>query len=256
MYIQFVGTGSGKTSLKRFHSSFIISNNKFNLLVDCGDAVSFALLSQNIQFDLIDGILFSHFHSDHYTGLPSFLTQSKMIKRENPLQLFTEINNINFLQEFIFNSYLFKERMGFHLIFNSFDNNNKFFVDENFSVISKQNSHLNKYKKYDSENKLSFSSSSFLFELNDKKIIYTGDIGDESDLFIFRNENPDFFISELTHISVEEIINNFEKLNSKKILLTHISEENEVFAENPEKFLPNKLKSKVTPVFDGNIFTI
>ncbi|MEO8398834.1 MAG: MBL fold metallo-hydrolase, partial [Ignavibacteriaceae bacterium] len=73
--IKFIGTGSGKTSLKRFHSSFLILNESYNLLVDTGDGISKALLLQNINYNSIDGILISHLHPDHYTGLPLLLVQ-------------------------------------------------------------------------------------------------------------------------------------------------------------------------------------
>ena len=66
--LKFIGTGSGKTSLNRFHSSFFIKTSNYNLLIDAGDGESKALLSQGIDFNTIDGILFTHLHPDHYTG--------------------------------------------------------------------------------------------------------------------------------------------------------------------------------------------
>lgn len=251
MFIRFVGTGSGKTSLNRFHSSFIISNNKFNLLVDCGDSTSRALLSQNISFQNIDAVLFSHLHADHFTGLPSFLTQLKMNKRVKPLILFAEKSNIKFLKEFIFNSYLFLERMNFELIFFEFEMNEKTKVAENFSFTARNNKHLEEYKKYDTENKLSFSSASFLFNINKKRIVYTGDVAGDSDLLIFENEKPEIIISEFTHISLTVILNCFEKLKPEKLILTHISEENEEFTENPNKLLSESLHDKIITAKDG-----
>lgn len=254
MFIRFIGTGSGKTSLQRFHSSFIISDNKFNLLVDCGDSTSRALLSQNISFSNIDAVLFSHFHADHFTGLPSFLTQLKMNKRVKPLILFAEKSNIKFLRDFIFNSYLFLERMDFELNFIEFEMNKKTKVAENFSFIARNNKHLEEYKKYDTKNKLSFSSASFLFNINEKLISYTGDIAEESDLYIFEKEKPEIIISEFTHISLQEILNCFQKLKPKKLILTHISEENEEIISNINKFLQNNFNNKIIASKDGSIF--
>lgn len=254
MYIRFIGTGSGKTSLQRFHSSFIISDNKFNLLVDCGDSTSRALLSQNISFNDIDAILFSHLHADHFTGLPSFITQLKMNNRTKSLTLFAEKNNLQFLKDLIFNSYLFTERMSFELKFIAFEMNEKILLYEKFSFIARNNKHIEEYKKYDSNKILSFSSASFLFNINEKNFVYTGDIAEDSDLYIFENEKPEIIISEFTHISLPEILRCFQKIQPKKLILTHISEENEEFSENPNNFLPNNFHNKVLAAKDGSIF--
>ena len=90
--IVFVGTSSGKTSLKRFHSSLLVKSHSFNLLIDCGDGTSKALLSQGISIDLIDGILFSHLHPDHSAGFPSLIVQMKQLKRVKKLKIFCHKN--------------------------------------------------------------------------------------------------------------------------------------------------------------------
>ncbi len=97
--IKFIGTGSGKISLNRFHSSFLISTEKFNLLVDAGDGISKALLIQKIDFNSIDGILISHLHADHFSGLPSLIAQMKMNNREKDLSIFANENLINFIKD-------------------------------------------------------------------------------------------------------------------------------------------------------------
>ena len=69
MVITFIGTGSGEASLKREHSSILISSEKFNLLIDTGDGISKAILKAGIDFNSINGIIFTHLHPDHYSGL-------------------------------------------------------------------------------------------------------------------------------------------------------------------------------------------
>ena len=88
--IVFIGTSSAKTSLKRFHSSLLVKSHSFNLLIDCGDGISRALLSQDISLDLIDGILFSHLHPDHSAGFASLIVQMKQLKRKKNLKIFYE----------------------------------------------------------------------------------------------------------------------------------------------------------------------
>ena len=106
MKIKFLGTGSGKTSLNRYHSSLLISSSKYNLLVDCGDGISKAILAQNIDFNSINSVLISHFHSDHFSGLPSLITQMKLSSRKNELKIFVHSSEKDFLEDFIFHSYI------------------------------------------------------------------------------------------------------------------------------------------------------
>lgn len=91
------------------------------------------------------------------------------------------------------------------------------------SFISKQNTHLDDYKKYDPS--LSYVCGSFLFKAGDKNIYYSGDIGSSVDLFLFKDERIDIFIAEAAHIDLESILQAAEKLNPDKIYLTHLEED-------------------------------
>ena len=250
MKIKFLGTGSAKTSLIRFHSSLLISSSKQNLLVDCGDGISKAILKQNINFNSIDSILISHFHADHFSGLPSLLTQMKLLSRKNDLTIFVHSSEKDFLEDFIFHSYLFKERMTFKLNIVWFDEEKEVLLSDDFKFISKLNSHLDKYKKYDQQNKLGFTSLSFLFWDYENSAIYSGDIGSENDLYIF-NQKVDWFITETTHIKSENIINLLDKLDPEKIILTHIGDDFEKPLTNFYQSLPEHLKSRIITAFDG-----
>ncbi len=251
MKIKFLGTGSAITSLHRFHSSFLITSSDYKLLVDCGDGIAHALLQQAIGFNEIDAILISHFHPDHYTGLPSLITQMKSGRRKKPLSLFIHSSEKFFLEEFIFHSYLFKERMEFDFNIIPFKEGDEIIINNHFRFVSKINSHLEKYKLFDDKNKLSFISLSFLFKDEENSCIYTGDIGKENDLFLF-NQKADWFISETTHIASDNLIAVLKNLNSEKIILTHIDEKTE---EAVKFFLENKLhpadKERFLIAFDG-----
>jgi len=250
MKIKFLGTGSGKTSLNRFHSSFLITSIKHNLLVDCGDGISKAMLNQNVDFNSIDFILISHFHADHFSGLPSLLTQMKLLSRKKDLIIFVHSSEKDFLEDFIFHSYLFRERITFNLKIISIDEENEITVSENFYFISKLNSHLDKYKQYDSNNRLGFVSMSFYFKDDANSLIYSGDIGSENDLYLF-NQKVDWFITEITHIKKENIFTLLEKSDPTEIILTHIGDDFEILLSEFHQSLPNHLKFRVILAFDG-----
>ncbi|HMN24635.1 MAG TPA: MBL fold metallo-hydrolase [Ignavibacteriaceae bacterium] len=257
MNIKFLGTGSGVTLLHRFHSSFLITSSNYNLLVDCGDGISKAILSQNIEYNSIDSILISHFHADHYSGLPSLITQMKIDKRKKDISIFVHSSEKDFLEDFILHSYLFKERMTFDLRIVPFNEENEIIINNKFRFVSKINSHLNKYKKHNKENKLGCVSLSFLFKDDENSCIYTGDVadvadlGEELDLFLF-NQKVDWFISEVTHISLNSLITVLQNLDPRKIILTHIDDATE---EVVKVFLKSILRSvereRFITAFDG-----
>lgn len=227
MKIHFIGTGSGKTSLTRNHSSILISFLKHNLLIDAGEGISKALLSQNINYNSIDSILFTHFHADHFTGIASLITQMKLTNRKNQLVVYTHEKLIEPLMNFLNTCYLFKEKLSFDFTIKGFEENEKIIINEEINFTAKQNSHIKKTEILKSYNQINFISCSFYFEARKKKIIYTSDIGSKADLFLFKEKNADDFITETSHISLEEIYNFYKTENLKRLFLTHIDDENE-----------------------------
>jgi ribonuclease BN (tRNA processing enzyme) len=249
--IKFLGTGSGVASLNRFHSSLLITSKNYNLLIDCGDAISRAILNQNINYNIIDAILISHLHADHYAGLPSLITQMKLGGRKKELSVFVHSSNKNFLEDFIFHSYVFKGRMNFKLTVIPFEDEKKINLTNDFNFISKLNSHLKKYQTSELKNKISFSSLSFLIKDDENSCIYTGDVGSENDLYLF-NEKVNWFISEITHINPNSLINVLKDLDPDKIILTHIDDERlQIVNVSLEEIPRPDEKSRFLIAFDG-----
>jgi ribonuclease BN (tRNA processing enzyme) len=247
--IKFIGTGSGKTSLKRFHSSFLISSENYNLLVDAGDGISRALLSYQIDFSHIDGILLTHLHPDHYSGLASLIVQMKLTGRDKNLQIFVHKKLEKVVKDFLYRSYIFRKKMNFKIKAKTFNHDEIFKIKDSFNFTAKQNTHLEKYKKYAGKGKLNFISSSILFEISGKKIFYTGDVGKKEDLYLFKDDKMDIIISEVTHLNIKDLNEAYQILNPKKLYLTHISD------DDSESFEANFAKeSNIIPVVDG--FTI
>lgn len=226
MKIHFIGTGSAKSSLQYYHTSLLISSQKYNLLIDTGDGISRALLQSNIGFNSIDGILLTHLHPDHFSGLASLLVQMKLCKRQNPLTIFTHAELKKPVEEFIYRSYLFYERMDFNIIYKTFVQNDKINIAEGFAFISRKNTHLDQYEQYDPEHKLSFYSGSFLFICEGVNIFFTGDVGSEMDLHLLNDHIVDILISEVTHLNFQSLIEYKFNHRSTKIILVHLDETN------------------------------
>lgn len=219
-YLFFTGTSSGKTSLNRFHSSFIIYSGSGLHLFDCGDGISKALLFHKIDVTLIDSIILSHFHADHICGLPSLLTQMKMHGRRKKLTIYTYEKETENLRRFITQTYLFINRLPYEVIIYGFSQDEDFHTEQGIRILSRPTSHLQKYRNEDAAGSLSFYCSSFLIDVNGKRIHFTGDIASADDLSIFSDMNPDIVISEFAHISREEM-EDFVNQFRGNVILTH-----------------------------------
>ena len=71
MQLQFVGCGDAFGSGGRSNTCFHVTGASVNFLIDCGASSLPALKRQGIARDDIDLVLITHFHGDHFAGLPS-----------------------------------------------------------------------------------------------------------------------------------------------------------------------------------------
>lgn len=231
MKLIFVGTGSGRTGLKRHHSSLLFENDSEKVLVDVGEGTSKALLKLSVDVNSITEIIFSHYHSDHFAGLPSLITQMIINKRSLPLRIYTHSGLINSLIQFLEISYIFINKLDFDFTIAGFEFESTTILFNEFSFIARQNSHITNKHNIDSTD-INFLSSSFLFNLPAEKVIYTSDIGSKDDLYLFSEIYADLFITETTHIPLDEIEKSAIIQNPKKTILTHIdySQEKDIIA--------------------------
>lgn len=234
MELTFAGTGSGKVSLERYFSSFLISVPGCRLLMDAGDGISRALENIHIDFNTINSVLFSHFHPDHLNGISALIIQMKMRKRKIPLQLVAHNNLTDKLKAFLETGYIFKERLGFELNIQGYEFNESFSFSDNLSFEARENSHLKKYEgTFDvyrsGRDKQALVSSGFLFSIENLRLYYTGDIAESEDLYLFQNEAPEILISETTHVELKSLLEALRRQNSiRKAILTHINDKKEL----------------------------
>lgn len=85
MQVRFVGCGDAFGSGGRQNTCFHVTGASVNLLIDCGASSLPALKSRGIVRNEIDLILITHFHGDHFAGLPFFLLDAQFSRRTRPL---------------------------------------------------------------------------------------------------------------------------------------------------------------------------
>ncbi|HEV2152780.1 MBL fold metallo-hydrolase [Bradyrhizobium sp.] len=87
MQLRFVGCGDAFGSGGRLNTCFHVWGREANLLIDCGASALPALKRLEIDRNEIDLILITHFHGDHFAGLPFFLLDAQFSKRTKPLTI-------------------------------------------------------------------------------------------------------------------------------------------------------------------------
>ncbi|SHN71962.1 MBL fold metallo-hydrolase [Bradyrhizobium erythrophlei] len=85
MQLRFVGCGDAFGSGGRCNTCFHVTGDGVNFLIDCGASSLPALKRQDIARDDIDLILITHFHGDHFGGLPFLLLDAQFSRRTRPL---------------------------------------------------------------------------------------------------------------------------------------------------------------------------
>ncbi|WMT75725.1 MBL fold metallo-hydrolase [Bradyrhizobium sp. Ash2021] len=85
MQLRFVGCGDALGSGGRSNTCFHVTGKSVNFLIDCGASSLPALKRLEIARDDIDLILITHFHGDHFAGLPFLLLDAQFTRRTRPL---------------------------------------------------------------------------------------------------------------------------------------------------------------------------
>jgi ribonuclease BN (tRNA processing enzyme) len=85
MQLRFVGCGDALGSGGRFNTCFHVTGSHVNFLIDCGASSLPALKRLGIAREDIDLILITHFHGDHFGGLPFLLLDAQFSRRTRPL---------------------------------------------------------------------------------------------------------------------------------------------------------------------------
>ena len=84
----FLGTGCSAPTKERALTGIILSFNGKNFLFDCPEGAQKKVLEAGFSLQKIDAVFFSHFHADHFLGLPGMLATMNMFEREAPLTIF------------------------------------------------------------------------------------------------------------------------------------------------------------------------
>jgi ribonuclease BN (tRNA processing enzyme) len=223
MQLRFVGCGDALGSGGRFNTCFHVTGANVNFLIDCGASSLPALKRLDIARDSIDLVLITHFHGDHFGGLPFLLLDAQFTRRARPLVIAgplgieTKLAN---LMEALF-EHSSKTRQRFDLSVVALEpEQSRTFGDVRvtpYPVVHGQ------------------SGGPFLayrIEAEGRVITYSADT-EWTDTLIPAARGADLFIAEAyyydrivkNHLSLKTLEEHLPAINAKRLVLTHMSED-------------------------------
>jgi ribonuclease Z len=85
--VVFLGTAGSMPTARRGPSATLVRRGGERLLFDCGEGTQRQLLRSDIGLVDVEEVFFTHFHADHFLGLPGMLKTFALRGREVPITL-------------------------------------------------------------------------------------------------------------------------------------------------------------------------
>jgi ribonuclease Z len=86
--VVFLGTAGSAPSAKRSASALLVRRGGDRLLLDCGEGTQRQLLQSTVGLVDLPEIFLTHFHADHFLGLPGMLKTFALRGRDAPLTVY------------------------------------------------------------------------------------------------------------------------------------------------------------------------
>ena len=86
--VVFLGTAGSMPTARRAPSATLVRRGGEKLLFDCGEGTQRQLLRSDVGLVELHEIFLTHFHADHFLGLPGMLKSFALRGRELPLTLY------------------------------------------------------------------------------------------------------------------------------------------------------------------------
>ena len=88
LYVIFLGTGGSWPTVKRNVSAIAVKRGGEILLFDCGEGTQRQIQKSGLSYMQIKSIFISHFHGDHFLGLPGLIQTMQLNDRKEPLTIY------------------------------------------------------------------------------------------------------------------------------------------------------------------------
>jgi ribonuclease Z len=88
MKLVFLGTGGSWPSPERNVSAIALKRGSEVILFDCGEGTQRQLMKSTVSFMQVSKIFITHFHGDHFLGLPGLLQSMSLNDRKEELEIY------------------------------------------------------------------------------------------------------------------------------------------------------------------------
>jgi len=220
MQLRFVGCGDALGSGGRFNTCFHVTGNSVNFLIDCGASSLPALKRLGIARDAIDLVLITHFHGDHFAGLPFLLLDAQFTRRSRPLVIAgphgIEAKLANLMEALFEHSSKTKQRFDLSVVALEPEQS------RTFGEVK-----VTPYPVVHGESGGPFLA--YRIEAEGRVIVYSADT-EWTDTLIPAARGADLFIAEAyyydkivkNHLSLKTLEAHLPEINAKKLVLTHM----------------------------------
>jgi ribonuclease BN (tRNA processing enzyme) len=223
MDIVCLGTGDAFSAGGRHQAAYLVRNAGSALLLDCGPHMLASLKRHNLSPAPIDTILISHFHGDHFAGLPFlFLEYIYVEPRLRPLKIVGPPGVENRVLQLFRAMYADSaaEPLPYEL---------QFVEAQPGKPLTLGDFRAEAFRVPHQEDPPSYG---YAVESGGKKIVYTGDTGWSEDLPA-HTAGADLFLCECSffetriamHLDYPRIAENLNRFGAKRIVLTHLGQE-------------------------------
>lgn len=222
--LQFVGCGDAFGSGGRFNTCFHLTGERTNLLIDCGASSLVAMKALGIDRNAITTIVVTHFHADHFGGVPFFMLDAQFFsKRREPLTIIGPVGLEQWYERVMETAFPGSAGAArkFDLSLVEIEAGRSAAVD-GVTVRAYQALHGPPGGPY----------LSVRVEAEGRSVAYTGDT-EWTDALIGAARDADLFIAEAyfrdrivaTHLSLATIEAHLAELRPRRLVLTHMSDD-------------------------------
>ena len=218
--IRFLGTCSGtEPILGMHHTSFILETNGVNYWFDAGENCAHYAFTSSVDVMNTKALFISHTHIDHTGGLANLLHSiRKLIVRENR-SLINEKLKVFIPKKEILDCAVTLVTNGrpndFDIVEYNSVKDGVLFEDQNVKVTALHNRHLGE----DGSN--GWHSYSYLIEVENKKIVFSGDVKNSIELDELIGSHCDLLLHETGHHKVEKVLDYVVSKPVKKMCFIH-----------------------------------
>ncbi|MSO46439.1 MAG: MBL fold metallo-hydrolase [Acidobacteria bacterium] len=85
--VTFLGSGDAFGSGGRLETCLLLESGGDRVLIDCGPTALAGLKKRGIDPSAVHTVLISHLHGDHFAGIPSLILDGQFSKRTTPLTI-------------------------------------------------------------------------------------------------------------------------------------------------------------------------